>query len=129
MQYRQEKAKSKMKDNSGKFIVLLHIVLMVYSLFGIFSKYAAQEDFLSPKYIMYYGIVLINLGFYAICWQQIIKRIPLVVAYANKAVTVVWGILFGYLLLGEKVTITKVVGALFVIMGVVMVVMDKEQND
>ena len=32
---------------------------------------------------------------YAFGWQQVIKHLPLTTAYANKAVTVVWGILLG----------------------------------
>lgn len=60
------------------------------------------------------------LGFYAIGWQQIIKRLPLTTAFANKAVTVVWGIIWGAVFFQEKVTIGKVIGAILVILGVVV---------
>lgn len=60
------------------------------------------------------------LGGYAIGWQQILKRMPLTVAFANKAITVVWGMLWGFLLFGEEITWQMVVGAIVVITGVVI---------
>ena len=60
------------------------------------------------------------LGFYAIGWQQIIKRLPLTTAFANKAVTVVWGIIWGAVFFHESITVGKVIGAALVIVGVVI---------
>ena len=58
---------------------------------------AAGYSFLSLPFIFWYGLVILNLGIYAVVWQQIIKHLPLTTAYANKAVTIVWGILWGSL--------------------------------
>ncbi len=116
-----------MKNN--KSIIILHIVLALYSLFGIASKLAAQEEFLSFRFIMLYGAVIVNLGVYAIVWQQLLKRIPVITAYANKAVTVVWGILWGYLFFGEKITVLKIVGAIVIIIGVLFVVFDETSEN
>ena len=60
------------------------------------------------------------LGLYAIGWQQIIKRLPLTTAFANKAVSVVWGIIWGCLIFKESITIGKVIGAILVVSGVVL---------
>ena len=60
------------------------------------------------------------LAFYAVGWQQIIKRLPLTTAFANKAVTVVWGMVWGLLFFHESITIGKVIGAVLVIIGVVV---------
>ena len=87
---------------------------------GIASKLAAGEKFLSPKFILYYAIIIGLLGVYAIVWQQIIKRVPLTTAYANRAVTIVWGIIWGVLFFHENVTPLKVIGAVIVIVGVVL---------
>ena len=75
----------------NKLYLALHLFLMLYSLSGVVSKLAAGKPFMSPAFIALYGIEILILGFYAIGWQQFIKRMPLSVAYANKAVTVVWG--------------------------------------
>ena len=79
--------KEKMSRSKIKVYIVLHLLLFLYAAGGICSKLAAKEAFLSPKFIMYYMIVLANLAFYAIVWQQIIKRISLVSAFANKAIT------------------------------------------
>lgn len=109
-----------MSNDKLNTIFKLHILLMIYSMSGICSKKAAGVPFLSIKFCLYYGIIIFLLGFYAIGWQQIIKRLPLTTAFANKAVTVVWGIIWGFLFFHESITIGKVIGALMVISGVVM---------
>lgn len=103
-----------------KALICLHFLLMVYSLGGVCSKLASAAPFLSFKFCICYGLIILLLGIYAIGWQQIIKRLPLTMAYANKAVTVVWGIIWGLLFFSEPVTIGKIIGALFVIVGVVL---------
>ena len=103
-----------------KYFIYLHILLVLYSLSAVFSKLASVEKFLSFKFCLFYGLVLFLLALYALCWQQIIKHLPLTVAYANKAITVVWGILWGFLLFGERLTPGKVLGAVFVICGIVL---------
>ena len=111
------KQREKAKTSKIKVVLLLQILLMVYSLFGICSKLAAQQPFLSFKFIMYYGIVILNLAIYAVCWQQIIKRIPLVTAFANKAVTVIWGLIWGKIFFQEAITAQKLLGAFIIILG------------
>ena len=100
----------------------LHIELLLFSLGGVCTKMASQYDFLSFWFIFFYGLVILNLGVYAIVWQQIIKKLPLNTAYSNKAITIVWGILWGFLFFRELITWNMIVGALIVIVGVVLVV-------
>ena len=108
-------------------LVLLHIMLMIYSMSGICSKLAAGQKFLSMKFCLYYGLIILLHGFYAIGWQQIIKRMPLTAAFAKEAVTVVWGIRWGFVFFKEPITPGKVVGAVLVIVGIVMYALaDKE---
>lgn len=109
-----------------KTYVFLHLVLALYSVLGICSKFAAQEKVLSPKFILFYSIVVFNLFLYALCWQQIIKRLPLVTAYANKAVTVVWGLILGRIIFGEAITIPKVIGTAIIIAGIILVIKGDE---
>ncbi len=111
-----------------KSLLLLQLLLFFYSLFGICAKFAAQEPFLSPGFIFYYGIVILNLGVYAICWQQIIKHMSLVSAYANKAITVIWGLVWGNIFFQEVLSLSKILGALIIIFGIIMVVTDEEES-
>ena len=83
---------------------------------------AAQQPFLSAAFIVLYGLMLLALVTYAVGWQQVIKHLPLTTAYANKAVTVVWGILLGLAVFGEAVTPRQVIGAVIIICGIVLFV-------
>lgn len=109
-----------MIKSNYKILCLLHIMLMIYSISGICSKKAAAAEFLSVEFYLYYGVIIMLLGFYAIGWQQIIKRLPLTTAFANKAVTIVWGIIWGTLFFNEPITLGKFFGAVFVILGIVL---------
>ena len=53
-------------------------------------------------------------------WQQIIRVLPLTTAFANKAVTTAWGLLWGLLFFHEQITIGKIVGVALVISGVIL---------
>lgn len=108
-----------MKTNSRLFLYL-HLFLMLYSTGGIVSKLAAGQPFLSMPFILLYGAQILILAFYAVGWQQFIKRMPLSVAYANKAVTVIWGCIWGVLIFHEHLTAGKVIGGLLVLAGVAL---------
>ena len=109
-----------MNKTTIKTLIGLHGMLMVYSMSGICSKLAAGESFLSVRFCIYYAVIIALLGVYAIGWQQVIKRIPLTTAFTNKAVTVVWGIVWGWFFFGESITPGKLIGAGMVIAGVVL---------
>jgi drug/metabolite transporter (DMT)-like permease len=112
----------KIKSSKIKYFIALHIELLLFSLGGICSKMAGKYDFLSFWFIFFYGLVILNLGVYAIVWQQIIKHLPLNTAYSNKAITIVWGILWGVIFFQEKITWNMILGAVIVIIGVILVV-------
>ena len=103
-----------------KVLIALHLLLLFYTLSGILSKTAAGFPALSLEFILLYGGMLFVLFVYAIGWQQIIKRLPLTVAFANKAITVVWGMLWGVLIFHESVNIGMIIGAILVIGGIVL---------
>lgn len=116
------------RASAGVFAAL-HALLLAYSLSGIFSKLASSQPFLSFEFVALYGCMLLVLFVYAIAWQQIIKRLPLSVAFANKAVTVVWGIVWGLLFFHEQVTANMVVGATIVMAGVILYSTDRGEKD
>ena len=103
-----------------KTYLFLHLLLLVYSANGILSKLAARERFLSWPFLLLYAAVIALLGVYALGWQQALKRIPLSNAYANKAVTVVWGCVWGMLVFHEQLSWGKALGGLLVLAGIVL---------
>ncbi|MDE5967147.1 MAG: transporter [Lachnospiraceae bacterium] len=107
-----------------KDYMLLHMLFFVYSAGGICAKLAAAYDFFSIKFMLLYGAVLLNLFIYAIAWQQLLKKMPLTTAYMNKAITIVWGFVWGMLVFDEAITIGKIIGGAVIIIGVLLVVSD-----
>ena len=111
-----------MMSNKLKYYIALHVELLLFSLGGVCTKLAGQYKFLSFWFIFFYGLVILNLGVYAIVWQQIIKKLPLNTAYSNKAITIVWGILWGFVFFREQIKWNMLLGAAIVILGVIVVV-------
>lgn len=103
-----------------KTLFSLHLLLLFYSFSGVVSKFAAGVPFLSWEFVLLYGAMLAILGIYALGWQQILKRMALSTAFSNKAVTVIWGIIWGVVFFGEAVNVQKVIGALLIVAGVVL---------
>jgi len=102
--------------------IFLHVILLLYSCCSIFSKQAALAPFLSFYFFLFYGLVIAILGVYAILWQQVLKLLPLTVAFANKAVTIIWGMIWGAMLFQEAITFKMMFGAAIVILGVIIIV-------
>ncbi len=105
---------------------LLHFILFMYSLVGVFMKLAFQQEFLSFYFLLFAGLAVLVLGIYALLWQQVLKKLPLTVAFTNKAICIAWGMLWGALFLGDSITWYKIVGSLIVFAGVVLVVTSNE---
>lgn len=103
-----------------KTLFALHLLLMVYSTSGVLSKLASGVPFLSWEFVGLYAGIIGLLGLYAIGWQQILRRLPLTTAFSNKAITIVWGIIWGALFFSEPITLGKVIGAVLIIAGVVL---------
>lgn len=117
-----------MKESKIKIknYILLHILLFIYSLCGIFSKLASNNEFLSLKFCIFYGMSIMILAIYALLWQQILKKFSLTTAFLNKAVTIMWGIIWGVLFFHETIKITMIIGAIIVFAGVSLVVISDE---
>ena len=114
----------KMKD-----FIFLHLSFIVYSINMVFSKYAAAEKLFSFKWMLLYGMVIFILFVYAILWQQTLKKMPLTVAYANKSIVVIWGIIIGAVLFKEEITWNMIVGAGVIIFGIYLVVTGEAKED
>lgn len=106
--------------------ILLHGILLIYSFGSIFSKLASSTEFFSLRFVFYYGMVLLILFAYAIFWQQVLKKFSLTVAFANKSITVIWGMIWGAYIFKEKIKAAMLIGAILIFYGIYLVVNDNE---
>lgn len=116
------------KKITFKDILFLQIVIMIYTGSSIAAKFAAAQELLSLKFCLFYGIEIMILGIYAILWQQIIKRFELSVAYANRAMVLVWSMLWAVLIFQDEITIQNIIGIALVIVGTVVINLDMKEE-
>ena len=102
-------------------MILMQGVVIIYTMAGVCSKMAGGQDFMTPGFILFYGGQIAVLGIYALLWQQIIKRIDLSVAYVNRALAILWSMIWAVLFFGEGITIQNVIGVVLVLAGTIIV--------
>lgn len=115
-----------MRKNNLKALLVLNGLFVLYSCAGIFSKLASASSFLSLPFFVFYGMVLVVLLIYALVWQQLLKKLPLTVMYANKSVVMVLGLLWGAFLFSEQLSWGMLIGVPLVFAGIWLVVTDDE---
>ena len=113
------------KKSFIKNIIMLQVIILIYTLSTVTAKFASQEKFLSFKFIMLYGLEICILGVYAILWQQIIKKFEISVAYANRAMSLLWSIVWAIVFFGEQITLKNIIGVIIVIIGTIIVNSDE----
>lgn len=122
------KDKSNAKKDKKKIIkniIILQVIILIYTLSTVTAKFASNEEFLSLKFILFYGLEIFILGVYAILWQQIIKKFEISVAYANRAMSLLWSIVWAIVFFGEQITLKNVIGVIIVIIGTIIVNSDE----
>ncbi len=115
------------KKISIKNILLLQAVVIIYTLSGVAGKIASTNELLSFKFILFYVIEIAILGIYAILWQQIIKRVDLSTAYANRAIAILWSMLWAVIFFHENITIQNIIGVIIVLVGMIIVNGEKDE--
>lgn len=121
---------SNYRNDKKSLFLLLHISLLFSSLSGVCSKLASAhtDNIFSVPFVFWFGLVFVIMFGYAIIWQQVLKRMPLTVAYANKPVTLIWGIIWGHLIFGEKITWNMLAGACVIFLGIYFVTTQEEKQ-
>ena len=104
-----------------KNIILLQLIVIIYTINSIIGKLSAGEEFMSMRFILFYVAEVGGLGIYALLWQQMIKRFDLSIAYANRAMALIWSAVWAVVIFHESLSIKNIIGILLVIAGTVVV--------
>ena len=104
-----------------KNIILLQLIVIIYTINSIIGKLSAGEEFMSMRFILFYVAEVGVLGIYALLWQQMIKRFDLSIAYANRAMALIWSAVWAVVIFHESLSIKNIIGILLVISGTVVV--------
>lgn len=114
------------KQTRMRDYLFLHLVLLLYAAVSVVSKFASRHELLSLPFLLLYGVKLAALVLYAVFWREALKHFSLTSAYLQKTVTVVWALVFGILLFGERLTVDKVVGTVLIVLGLGMAMTEHE---
>jgi drug/metabolite transporter (DMT)-like permease len=57
---------------------------------------------------------------YSFLWLNILRLFTLTEAFSAKGITVVWGIIWGFLIFSEKISTAKIVAAALIILGITL---------
>lgn len=105
-----------------KEILILQAIIIVYTFSGVFGKMATNgHAFMSKEFLLYLVADVAVLAVYALLWQQALKRFDLHVAYANRAMATVWGLVWAWVVFAETITVMNVVGTAFILAGTFLV--------
>lgn len=116
-----------MKKIGIKQIILLQAIIIIYTVSGIMAKFASSGETLE-KIILFFGLDLLFLGIYAICWQQMIKIFPLSVAYANRAMALLWSAIWAKIIFGEQIGLKQILGIALVVVGTLIINTEKQEE-
>ena len=116
------------KSSFKKNIIILQAIIVIYTLSTVAAKFASNQEFLSWQFIMFYVVEILILGIYAIAWQQIIKKFDISIAFANKAMSLLWSLVWAVIFFRENITINNVIGIVIVIIGTIIVNSEGEKQ-
>ncbi len=104
-----------------KNIILLQLIVIIYTFNTVLGKFSASQEFMSWGFIGFYCAEVAILGVYAILWQQMIKRFDLSVAYANRAMALLWAAIWAVVIFHNQITVKNIMGIALVIIGTILV--------
>lgn len=110
-----------------KNIVQLQLVVIIYTIASVMSKLSTQNKD-SIECILFLGLDFVFLGVYALLWQQMIKKFDLTVAYANRAMAIIWSMLWAVIFFHDSITIKNIIGVIIVLIGTLLVNMDSASD-
>ena len=111
------------KDKMGRHYLMYFALIgvnFIYACTAIFTKSASQHQFLSLSYILWLVGAVGVMGVYALLWQQVIKRMPIAEAYMFKGTSLVFVLLLSALIFGEAITLSNIIGAVVIIVGIII---------
>lgn len=110
-----------------KDILILQLIIMIYTFSSICAKLASGQETLF-RLLLFTGLEFLCLAAYAILWQQAIKKFDLSVAYANRAMVLLWSMIWAVLVFHDTITLKNILGVALVIAGTFVINTEKNQE-
>lgn len=113
-------------DKRRNVFLLAAFAVFMESLTSPCLKIGSQnyEPF-SIGYFFWFGLAVVILGIYAVCWQLILERIPLTTAYLRRGFSYILLFVWSTLIFHEMITLKQIVGIAVISLGMVISVSDE----
>lgn len=112
-----------------KDIICLQAVIVIYTISSVVAKFASNQEPWSFEFFLFYGGEIVVLMVYAFFWQQMIKKFDLSIAYANRAMVLLWSMVWAVIIFHNKITLQNILGVALVIAGTIIVNTDNNAEN
>jgi drug/metabolite transporter (DMT)-like permease len=92
-------------------------------------KLGGRYPFMSPGYIAWFCLAVAILGFYAVCWQLILEKLPLTTAYLRRGFSYILIFVWATLIFHEAITWKQILGIMVITLGMVISISDEKSSD
>ena len=92
-------------------------------------KLGGKYPFLSAGYIAWFCLAVLILGFYAVCWQLILEKLPLTTAYLRRGFSYILIFVWATLIFHETITWKQILGIIVISIGMVISISDEHGSE
>ena len=111
-------------DNKRNLYAMALVAIVFESLSSSVLKVGGQYPFLSPMYLLFFGLALVIMAIYAVAWQLLLERLPLTTAYLRKGLTYALIFIWAAVFFDEVITLKQIIGMAVIIVGLVVSMSD-----
>ena len=98
-------------DKRRNVFLLAAFAVFMESLTSPCLKIGSQNyETFSIGYFFWFGLAVVILGIYAVCWQLILERIPLTTAYLRRGFSYILLFVWSTLIFHEIISIKHIIG-------------------
>ena len=116
----------KFLEKRSKIILLAIVAVFMESLTSPCLKLGGRYPFLSAGYIAWFCLAVLILGFYAVCWQLILEKLPLTTAYLRRGFSYILIFVWATLIFHETITWKQILGIVVISIGMVISISDEK---
>ena len=116
-------------NKRSNIIILAIVAVFMESLTSPCLKLGSRYPFMSPGYIAWFCLAVAILGFYAVCWQLILEKLPLTTAYLRRGFSYILIFVWATLIFHEAITWKQILGIMVITLGMVISISDEKSSD
>ena len=118
----------KFLSKRSNIILLAIIAVFMESLTSPCLKLGGRYPFMSTGYIAWFCLAVLILGFYAVCWQLILEKLPLTTAYLRRGFSYILIFVWARVIFHEAITWKQILGIIVITIGMVISISDEKSN-